>query len=55
MTRKNYDKKAVGRNSLTRRSFLGKTATAAAAFTIIPRHVIGGKGFTPPSDLINVA
>jgi predicted dehydrogenase len=55
MTSKNSHKKAVSKNSLTRRSFLGKSATAAAAFTIIPRHVIGGKGFTPPSDLVNVA
>ncbi len=27
---------------------------AAAAFTIVPRHVLG-KGFVPPSDLFNVA
>ncbi len=42
-------------NSLSRRKFIGKTATAAAAFTIVPRHVLGGPGFTAPSDMINVA
>ena len=30
-------------------------AVSAAAFTIIPRHVLGGAGFTPPSDKINLA
>jgi predicted dehydrogenase len=43
------------KGQLSRRTFLGTTATAAAAFTIIPRHVLGGPGFTAPSDLINVA
>ncbi len=42
-------------NSLSRRAFIGKTAAATAAFTIVPRHVLGGPGFTAPSDLINVA
>ena len=42
-------------HSLSRRSFLGTTATAAAAFTIIPRYVMGGIGYTAPSDMINVA
>ncbi|MBK7979170.1 MAG: Gfo/Idh/MocA family oxidoreductase [Ignavibacteriae bacterium] len=28
---------------------------ATAAFTIIPRHVLGGKGFMAPSDKLNVA
>lgn len=41
--------------SLSRRSFLGKTAAAAAAFTVIPRHVMGGPGYTAPSDTVNVA
>src|SRR4051812_722410 len=38
-----------------RRSFLKAGATAAAVFTIVPRHVLGGKGFVPPSDKVNVA
>jgi hypothetical protein len=49
------NKRIAGSKSLSRRSFLGKTAVAATAFTIIPRFVMGGKGYTAPSDLINVA
>lgn len=48
-------KKYPNSKNLSRRSFLGTTATAAAAFTILPRHVLGGTGFTAPSDIINVA
>jgi myo-inositol 2-dehydrogenase / D-chiro-inositol 1-dehydrogenase len=33
-----------------RRNFLKKSVTAFAAFTIIPRYVFGGKGYTAPSD-----
>ncbi len=39
---------------LTRRSFL-QTALAASAFTIIPRRVLGGTGYTPPSDELTKA
>ena len=39
---------------LNRRDFLGYTGSAIA-FTVIPRHVIGGKGFAAPSDKINLA
>lgn len=39
----------------TRRDFLIKSAAAVVAFTIIPRHVLGGKGFTAPSDLLTKA
>jgi len=38
----------------SRRDFIATGAIAAAAFTIVPRHVLG-KGFTAPSDLVNVA
>ncbi len=40
---------------MTRRSFIGKTTLATAAFTILPRHVLGGKGFIAPSDKLNIA
>ncbi|NUO79514.1 Gfo/Idh/MocA family oxidoreductase [candidate division KSB1 bacterium] len=39
---------------MTRREFLGTTA-AAAAFTIVPRHVLGGPGYVAPNDKINLA
>jgi len=48
-------KKNPQSKTLSRRSFLGTTATAAAAFTILPRYVMGGKGYTAPSEMINVA
>src|SRR5215471_17686335 len=37
-----------------RRKFLG-TAAGAAAFTIVPRHVLGGPNTVPPSDKITLA
>ena len=37
-------------NITGRRDFIRKSATAAFAFTVIPRHVLGGNGFTAPSD-----
>src|SRR5216110_723685 len=40
---------------MTRRKFLGATATAVTAFTIIPRHVLGGPKFVAPSEKVNVA
>lgn len=40
---------------MNRRKFVGLTATAAATFTIVPRHVLGGKNYIPPSDKITVA
>ncbi len=43
----------MGKN-INRRKFLGNSAAAAAAFTIIPRHVLGGKGFLAASDRINL-
>ena len=36
-----------------RRKFLG-AAAATAAFTIVPRHVLGGQGFVAPSDKITL-
>jgi predicted dehydrogenase len=45
-------KKAVG--NVTRRDFLTKAATVGAAVTIVPRHVLG-RGYRPPSDLLNIA
>ncbi len=39
----------------SRRSFIKNSAIAAAAFTIVPRFVLGGKGFIAPSDKLMVA
>jgi predicted dehydrogenase len=39
---------------ISRRGFMGG-ALAAAAFSIVPRDVLGGSGYTPPSERLNVA
>lgn len=39
----------------SRRDFIKTSAVAAAAFMIVPRHVLGGKGFRAPSDMLTVA
>ncbi len=50
-------KKSGERNEskeLTRRKFLSRVAASGAAAAIVPRHVLG-RGFTPPSDMLNIA
>src|SRR5499425_3809256 len=42
------------KKGITRREFVKEAAATGAAFTIVPRHVLG-RGFTPPSDLLNIA
>jgi predicted dehydrogenase len=39
----------------SRRGFIKTTALAAAGFMIVPRHVLGGKGFLAPSDRLQLA
>src|SRR6478735_8423087 len=53
------DRGAMGeKNGISRRKFVKDAAVlsagANAAFTIVPRHLLG-RGMTPPSDLLNVA
>ena len=45
---------ATSPHGMTRRNFITTAASAGAAVTIVPRHVLG-KGFQAPSDLVNVA
>jgi len=40
---------------MNRRKFLRRVAASAAAFTIVPRHVMGGPGTVPPSEKITMA
>jgi len=50
-------KKERGRthnSGMSRRDFMG-VAAASAVFTVVPRHVLGGRGRTAPSDKLNVA
>ena len=39
----------------SRRNFLKNSAALAAGLYILPRHVLGGKGFTAPSDKLLIA
>ena len=41
-------------SSIRRRSFIKKSLTASSLF-IVPRHVLWGFGFTPPSDQLAIA
>ena len=43
--------------STSRRKFLATAAAASTAFrfSIVPRHVLGGEGQTPPSERLNMA
>jgi GFO/IDH/MocA oxidoreductase family protein len=41
-------------NDQNRRKFLGTAAATTAAFTIVPRHVLGGPGVVAPSDKITL-
>ena len=42
-------------HKFTRRSFLKASAATLGAFSIVPRHVLGGAGFTPPSEVLTRA
>jgi predicted dehydrogenase len=54
MTEPHDNCKKKDTKEISRRSFISKAAAAGAVVTIVPRHVLG-RGFTPPSDLFNVA
>jgi predicted dehydrogenase len=43
------------RHVLTRRSFLRTSVASLATIAIVPRHVLGGPGFTPPSEILTRA
>lgn len=42
-------------NKNSRREFIKKTTATAAAFTIVPRFVLGGNGYLAPSDQLTKA
>ena len=42
-------------HSSSRRTFLKNAGVAAAAFTIVPRFVLGGNGFVAPTDTLYIA
>ncbi len=43
------------KTSLDRRKFVEIVAASAIGFTIVPRHVLGGKNYIAPSDVITLA
>jgi len=40
---------------ISRRDFIGGAVAASTAFTVVPRHVLGRSGHTPPSEMVNIA
>ena len=50
----NETKKTDSQSERTRRDFIG-VAASVTAFTIVPRHVLGEPGQTPPSEELNIA
>jgi len=52
MTKKTETRK---NSNTSRRSFIKNSAITAATFMIVPRHVLGGKGFLAPSDRLVIA
>ncbi|MFB3922445.1 MAG: Gfo/Idh/MocA family protein [Terriglobia bacterium] len=49
------DSSGMVTKGISRRKFLGRAATTVAGLTIVPRHVLGGAGYVPPSDKVNTA
>ena len=46
-----FGKRSMGSNNRSsRRDFLKTTGAASAAFTIVPRHVLGGEDYVAPSE-----
>jgi predicted dehydrogenase len=41
--------------TLSRREFAPRAAAALAGIVLLPRHVLGGRGYTAPSDKLNIA
>ena len=48
-------KESRHRKGISRRGFLGSALAAGAAFTVVPRHVLGGQGHQPPSETLTKA
>jgi hypothetical protein len=42
------------RKKINRRQFLGSAAAASLAVTVVPRSILGGRGYIAPSDKLNI-
>jgi predicted dehydrogenase len=49
------DRTGDERRGASRRDVIRGAASTAAAFVIVPRHVLGGAGYVPPSDKVTIA
>ncbi|MFZ1937043.1 MAG: Gfo/Idh/MocA family oxidoreductase [Thermoguttaceae bacterium] len=47
--------RSVSRSGVSRRVFLASGSAVAFAATMVPRHVLGGKGQLPPSERVRLA
>ena len=54
MGQKKENKKSAKSANLSRKDFLKKSALGFASFSIVPRFVLGGTGYTAPSDKITI-
>ena len=43
------------KNLISRGTFIKNAALTTAGFYIVPRHVLGGKGYVAPSDKLYIA
>ncbi|HEY1677781.1 MAG TPA: Gfo/Idh/MocA family oxidoreductase [Candidatus Sulfotelmatobacter sp.] len=53
--KKGLDTQTSSEKSVSRREFVSQSMAAAVGFTIVPRRVLGGPGYVPPSDKVNIA
>lgn len=51
----NIENSPVKSSHMNRRKFVELAAASAIGFTIVPRHVLGGKNYVAPSDKITLA
>ncbi len=49
------NKEIQDREKISRGAFIKSAALATAGLYIVPRHVLGGKGFVAPSDKLYIA
>lgn len=50
-----HDRYEPATTRIARRRFLTDAIVGTTALTIVPRHVLGGNGYTPPSERLNIA
>ena len=50
-----FETSDMNNSKVSRRDFIKSAGLSASAAAIVPRHVLGGKGFRAPSDTLNIA